>query len=120
MLALAHWNNRGFAFPRFRSVKVARRIGGLFVVAFLFAISFSTAVSAAKIEGRVLSPNQQPIRGLKVTATNLAGGRVGAVAVTSATGNFALGDLPLGQYQINVWRTDGASLYQTVVRLDRE
>jgi hypothetical protein len=99
MLARSYRSRKysGFVSPGLQDVRIARITCRLLILTFLFAINFSTAVSAAKIEGRVLAnSNQQQIRGLMVTATDLVGRRgFGAIAFTSGTGNFALDDLPL-------------------------
>ena len=94
---------------------------GSFVVAFLLATGFSTPLSAATIEGRVVVHGRQPASGLIVSATNVTT-EFGAVDISNAGGEFTLNDLPLGSYYVAVESPNypGRTLFMKVVRLDRD
>ena len=127
---MAGWNLSLYAsafraFDRIREglSRLARHAlaSGAFTVVVLLAAGFSTASSAATIEGHIVVRGGRSPSGLLVTATNVKT-EFGAVAVPNADGGFALNDLPLGNYYVAVESPSdpGRSLYMKVVKLDRD
>jgi hypothetical protein len=73
----------------------------LAVIGFLAPVARAQQVAVAEIDGYVTDPSGQAVAGAQVKATNLDREQV-RTAATDVTGRYALPNLPVGNYQLEV------------------
>ena len=92
--------------------------GAILLVSFVLSLSvlpaFGQGGASASLYGSVTDSTQAAIAGTKVTVTNL-GTNVSWTAVSDASGNYIIPDLPIGQYKVVAERTGFAAFEVTGV-----